>query len=215
MPEEHRQALEVIYRAAQREVALVNDLLDMARIESGKLRIDPQPGRVSEVLAESKETMIGYAGDRRSAIDVMVPENEPEMLFDKARILQVVNNLLSNAIKFTEPGTRIELGLAVIDGHGVTVYVKDRGPGIPPDEIPQLFDKFTQGRTKARNGRLGSGLGLAISKHIIELHKGRIWVESEVDAGSTLLLLATLRPAGPVARYRRPGYPQAATRARQ
>lgn len=197
MPYEHRQALEVILRASQREMDLVNDLLDLARIESGKVQMNRLPGRVSEVLAESRMTMLGYAGDRRSTIELLVPLDEPRVLMDRGRILQVVNNLLSNAIKFSDPGAKVEMGLEAGDD-GIMVYVRDGGQGIPPEELPILFEKFAQGRSKARKGKAGSGLGLAISKQIVEMHGGRIWAESEAGSGSTFYFTLPVAPDRPL-----------------
>ena len=106
-------------------------------------------------------------------------------MFDRARILQVVNNLVSNAIKFSDPGRAITVGLERSEPASVSVYVRDWGEGVAPEEIPLLFDKFSQARSKSRTHVKGSGLGLAISKTIVELHGGQIRVESEQGKGST------------------------------
>lgn len=187
-----RRALDAIVRAGNRQLDLVNDLLDLARIESGRITLSLQPGRIGDVLAESRDLMVGYAGDRRSEVELQVPVDEPEVRFDHARMLQVVNNLLSNAIKFTQPGERIECGLTWSTPGEITVYVRDHGQGIPLEEQPLIFDRFAQVRSEARQGMRGTGLGLAISKTIVELHSGRIWVESRPGEGSTFLFTLPL-----------------------
>jgi signal transduction histidine kinase len=185
LPEDVIQALETIQRAGHRQLELVNDLLDLAQIEAGRIQLEPEAGLLSAVLSESRELMLGYAGDRSTPIELSVPEPEPVVVFDRARILQVVNNLVSNAIKFSEQGRPVTVGLERPSLGEVAVYVRDRGQGMKPEDVPLLFEKYSRADSRARSGLKGTGLGLAISKSIVELHGGRIWVESEAGKGST------------------------------
>ena len=110
--------------------------------------------------------------------------NLPEISLDRNRISQVINNLITNAIKFSYPETEIALS-AVRRGGEVIISVADQGQGIPPDEIPKLFADFTKTSVRPTGGEKSTGLGLAIAKRMVEAHKGRIWVESQVGKGST------------------------------
>jgi signal transduction histidine kinase len=186
LPADVVQALETIQRAGHRQLELVNDLLDLAQIEAGRINLEPEAGLLSAVLAESRDLMLGYAGERSTPIELSIPDPEPVVVFDRARILQVVNNLVSNAVKFSEAGRPVTVKLERPSLAEVAVYVRDLGEGMRPEEIPLLFERFSQARSTAkREGIKGSGLGLAISKSIVELHGGRIWVESEAGKGST------------------------------
>ncbi len=170
--------------SSQFMLGLVNDLLDIATIESGKLRLNPEPadlnrltGRVAtlnRVLAAQKEIMISY-----SATDVI-----PPLLIDQQKLEQVLNNLISNAIKYSPPKTTIQIFIKLA-ADKVIVIVRDEGQGIPPTELDKLFKPFSVTSVRSTAGEKSTGLGLTISRRIIEGHGGDIWVESKIGRGST------------------------------
>ncbi len=181
------------------QLDLVNDLLDVARIESGKLELDLTPltlEDVSEYLRQivqrnhlqtvSKQIRLEFDSQSlRAASSLGIDLSAPVMAFDKPKIQQVINNLLSNAIKFTPEQGQITLR-AQLRQREIQVTVEDNGMGIRAGDIQQLFDKFKQvkGRSLGTRGEKGTGLGLAICKNLVELHGGKIWVESEEGQGS-------------------------------
>ena len=135
------------------------------------------------------------AHEKKIEVKLNLPDSEPDINADWLKIFQVMNNLISNAIKFTHEGGSVTIRLRYNpprpplekggEGGFVEVSVQDTGQGIAEDDIPLIFDKFRQVKSKATRGEKGSGFGLAIAKNLIELHGGRIWVESEVGKGST------------------------------
>ncbi len=176
---ETRDMLHVILRMAQRMGRLVEDLLDISRLEAGQLSVSPDPQGVGVLVAEALE----QARPTASGLELRaeVAEGLPEVLADRHRILQVLANLLGNAVKFTTQGGHVTVG-ARAEGGTVRFWVEDTGPGIPEEHRQHLFEHFWQAR---RDDRRGAGLGLAICKHLVEAHGGQIGVDSEVGRGST------------------------------
>lgn len=172
---------EMIHRAAQRMNRLVQDMLDVARLELGSLQIER--GRVSsrDVVREAVDAQRTAAAAASLELRLDVPDDLPDVLADRERIMQVFDNLLANAIKFTPPGGRIEVG-AARKGEGVVFCVTDTGIGIVPEHLPHVFERFWQ---VEKADRRGSGLGLAIVKGIIEAHGGSIEAESRIGVGTT------------------------------
>jgi len=180
----------IISRAARRQLKLVNDLLDLARIETGKDRLEMGRHVMDALLAEMAEVM-AFAAEEKNisfAVDSACPA---PLSMDDAKILRVLNNLVSNAIKFTSPGGSVAVSCAE-EGGMCKVTVSDTGPGITADELPRLFGKFAKLSTKPTAGEHGSGLGLSIAKHIVELHQGRIWAESEGGMGTKFIFTLPL-----------------------
>ncbi|GEM_PF-2915738 len=161
---------------------LIDDLLDMSRIEAGRLRVAPVKVPVGEVGRDVLEGVRPMALEKRIDLYLRGDEEGAQAYADPDRVYQVLMNLVSNAIKFTPTGGRVEVEV-VPNGEMVSVCVRDTGQGIPAEELEMIFDKFHQvgGASVARQG---AGLGLAIAKHLVELHGGRIWAESEVGVGS-------------------------------
>lgn len=179
--ESNRRMLEIIHRSAGGMNRLIQDLLDVARIEAGRgLVIEPEPEDVARLVADACAPFRHQAEERGLTLECDVPDDLPPVRADRERILQVFSNLLGNALKFTEEGG-ITVGAEPADG-AVRFTVADTGSGIPAEDLPHLFERFWQAR-KARRG--GAGLGLAIAKGIVEAHGGQIWVESEEGVGST------------------------------
>lgn len=175
--------VQVIQQAARQADRLIQDLLDAARIEEGRLRIVPVETALLPLLRDALEVMLPLARERGVTLrGDLEPAEDYVVMVDAGRVHQVVSNLVGNAIKFTPRGGEIVLH-ATVGPESVRVSVRDTGIGIPASSLPHLFDRFWRGR----EGRLGSGLGLTIAKGIVEAHGGRIWVESTPGQGTTVI----------------------------
>ena len=171
-----------IYRNSQHLLGLVGDILDLSRFEMTEFNINPQPTDLAPFLAETLEIVKHAEPGRDLHWEFAVPDDLPTVEIDCTRIRQVILNLLNNAHRFCETGV-IELA-AQQQGQEVVISVRDTGPGISADKLPYLFDEFYQVNPSLTRSRNGAGLGLAISKRFVEVHRGRIWVESEEGVGS-------------------------------
>jgi two-component system phosphate regulon sensor histidine kinase PhoR len=161
---------------------IVQELLELSRIESGKASLDKQSINPSELIQSAYERMLHQAERAGITLTLKKSEGLSNVSADRARIIQVMVNLLHNAIKFTSPGGEITISAA--QKKRIVVFsIKDTGIGIDPESLPRIFERFYK-VDRARSGE-GTGLGLSISRHIIETHKGSIWAESEVGKGST------------------------------
>ncbi|HYO51521.1 ATP-binding protein [Archangium sp.] len=177
-------ALEVlgkIVSSAGRMNRLIDDLLDVARMEAGQLSISLAPQPTEALLREAREA--ARPQDGAVHLELEVTGALPPVLADRDRLLQVFSNLLGNALKFTPPGGRVSVG-AREEGSHVCFFVRDTGPGLGPEALAHIFDRFWQG---ARGDRRGAGLGLSIARGIVEAHGGKMRVESEPGRGSTFL----------------------------
>jgi PAS domain S-box-containing protein len=179
-PQERRQ-VEIVRRAADRMNRMIQDLLDVRRMESGRLGIESQAESAASLVNDTVEMLMPLAHGSNIALDTSVGDNLLPVLADAARIQQVLSNLVGNAVKFTPRNGQVTVTAEPIDG-GVKFGVTDNGPGIPPDQVPHIFGRFWQAMPSDRRG---IGLGLAIAKGIVEAHGGMIWVESQLGAGST------------------------------
>lgn len=182
---EQRTALSRAKGSTDRLVRLVNDLLDLARIEAGKVELTRRPVRLREAVAEALDAARPLAQERRLRLEFTPPAEEVVVSADRDRVHQVLMNLLSNAIKFSPPEGRVWVEVAR-EGPGLArIDVCDEGEGIPEAEQERIFEKFHQVSPGPGGKRTGSGLGLAITKSLIELQGGRIWVRSSLGRGST------------------------------
>jgi signal transduction histidine kinase len=163
---------------------LLNDLLDVASIEAGKMRVLRERVAVAGLVEETVSAFRPVAEARRITLEADVPGDLGEAWLDGDRLLQVLANLVSNAIKFTPERGRVRVGAAASGGE-VHFTVQDSGVGIPADQLEPIFDRFRQ----LSRSRLGLGLGLHISRCLVEAHGGRMWAESVAGAGSTLHVL--------------------------
>ena len=178
-------ALEVIERNATAQMRLVEDLLDMARIISGKLRLKIDAVSIAEVAQSAIDVIAPGAAAKQLAVEVVVEENLTLVSGDGERLQQVVWNLLANAVKFTESGGTIRLEIAQV-GPNVRLSVRDTGQGIARDFVPFVFDRFRQADASASRRHGGLGLGLALVRQIVELHGGAVGVDSRgAQQGST------------------------------
>ncbi len=173
---------------------LVNDLLDSAKIESGKFTVDKLPCDLNAVLRQEVENYKVFIESKNIDLTLDLADNLPQLQLDKEKIVQVLNNLMSNAVKFTYKGEithMAERGFIKVgsrlQGGFVQIFVADNGPGIPNEVKKQLFNKFVQARESSISNESGTGLGLVIAKGIVEAHGGRIWVEDNVPKGSVFI----------------------------
>ncbi|HEV7837644.1 MAG TPA: PAS domain S-box protein, partial [Gemmatimonadaceae bacterium] len=178
---QERRQVEIVRRAADRMNRMIQDLLDVKRLETGRLGIDPHPEPAAALIYDTLDMLRPLAVSSTILLESNVADNLPSVLADAARIQQVLSNLVGNAVKFTPRDGRITVCADRIDGE-VRFAVIDTGPGIPAEQLPHIFGRFWQARPTDRRG---IGLGLAIAKGIVEAHRGRIWVESSVGLGST------------------------------
>lgn len=162
---------------------MVQELLDLARIESGKAALQLETVPASNLLRRAADRLRAQAERAELALRLEPGKDLPAVHVDAGRVEQVLTNLIHNAIKFTPPGGTICLSATAADADTLTVKVKDTGVGIAQDDLPRIFERFYKA-DRARSGG-GTGLGLAIAKHIVQAHGGRIWVESRLGQGST------------------------------
>ena len=168
---------------------LVGDLLDVSRIEAGRLRLDMKPVDLREVIDTVLQSVETQIAAKKLALQLEVPEKLPPVLGDHGRLIQVITNLVSNAYKYTPEGGQIHIkadGLAAALPSGrLTISVRDTGLGIAPEDQQKIFTKFFRAEDPQVRDVPGTGLGLSITKSLVEMHGGEIWFESEVGKGTT------------------------------
>jgi len=184
LSEQHKEFLDIIYSSTQFMLALIDDLLDISKIESGKIDLQIEETRLS--LLMTKIVKLNAELSRRKNIEINLLDMNPELVVkcDSSKIEQVFNNLLSNAIKFSMPGTKITVIVSENNGSAL-ISVSDQGQGIPETELDQLFRPFQKTSVKSTGGEKSTGLGLSIAKRIVDAHNGSITVESIVGKGTT------------------------------
>jgi two-component system phosphate regulon sensor histidine kinase PhoR len=176
--------IEIIYRDSERLAKLIDDLLDLSRIESGKMKMEFLPTDILRVIKRTVAVVDNQAKAKAISISLDLPPDLPKVLADENRLAQVILNLLDNAIKYTPDGGKVSIS-AFLKGGFVQVDVSDTGVGIPEKDLPRIFERFYR-VDKARSRELGgTGLGLSIVKHIVQAHGGEVWVKSELGRGST------------------------------
>ena len=175
--EEQSKALDVVLRNVERLDRLIEDILDISRLESGTLKFIVQKTVISEMITEVEETMSSNASVKNISLNTDVIDNLPDLIIDQDRIKQVIINLVNNAIKFSPEGSEIRINVNKDDEH-VLFEVKDLGRGIPEDKQKKIFETFYQVDSGMDRKFGGAGLGLSISRGIVMAHGGSIWVES-------------------------------------
>jgi signal transduction histidine kinase len=188
---DHRHLAAVIERHGTHMNGLVDDLLEMARLESGKISIDPRPVPLSRLVRESTDDRRSAADAKRLTLTVDVPRHLP-VFADPARLRQVLDNLVSNAIKYTPAGGTVAIAARreeALEPPVTVVTVTDTGIGVPPEQYPHLFDRFFRASNAVSAGIKGTGLGLAITKAIIEAHAGSIAAAPAGPGGGTTFTL--------------------------
>lgn len=185
-PAGKREFLEMIRTSSEGMLKLLTDLLDITRIESGKLELNAAPVDVRAFVAEFEKYSRLRAEHKRIRLVTEVAAEVGEAAFDPDRVRQVLDNLVGNALKFSPAGSEVRLSVRAVSD-GIEMAVADRGPGIRPEEQARLFAPFQRASTVATGGERGTGLGLSICKKIVEGHGGAIRVESELGRGSTFV----------------------------
>jgi signal transduction histidine kinase len=186
LTEAQRESLQIVERSAARLMGIIRNLLDLTRIEAGTLSLALRPLDLGALLRAVLEEYEPELVAREHRISVELAPDLPQALCDEVRAARIVGNLLSNAAKYTTPGCEIVVRLEPDDVEGfLRVAVADGGPGMSMEEQRQLFTRFYRGESARRSGEPGTGLGLPICLSLVEMHGGRIWVESQAGAGST------------------------------
>ena len=181
--EEQREFLDIIHNSSKFMLSLLNDLLDVSMIESGKLELKMEKGSLKNLIIERVNINKTIASKKNIDLKTDIKEIQ-DTRFDANRIAQVVDNLISNAIKFSERDSKIYVTLSA-DKNKAVISVKDEGPGISKEDQVKLFNEFQKLTARPTAGEKSTGLGLAIVKKIIDAHKGNISVDSELGKGST------------------------------
>ena len=176
-----REHLDTIHRAAERASKLVTDLLDVARLDAGKLELSLEPVDLGALVQEAAELMRPLLGERGIVCETRIEEDIPRALADRERVLQVLSNLIGNARKFAPENSLLSIA-AWREAGEARCCVSDEGPGISAAPLPRIFDRYYQGPHGP--AAHGAGLGLSIARGIVEAHGGRIWAESEPGSGS-------------------------------
>ncbi|MFO7322343.1 MAG: ATP-binding protein [Chloroflexota bacterium] len=191
LPAAYLRDLSIVYRNAVHLQGLVNDVLDLARLEAAQMTITTEEVDPGVLISEATETIRGMVESRGLFLRTNIPSDLPSVHVDPTRIRQVIFNILNNAIRFTECGG-ITVSVSQQDDQ-ILVAIQDTGIGIEEAELPRIFEAFHQSESTPERRRGGIGLGLAISKQFIELHGGRIWAESRYGHGSTFYFTLPLR----------------------
>jgi len=191
LTEIQEEFLGIIFKSSQRQLALVNDLLDISKLEAGRLQLEMETVHLPELIWEVMEGIRPLAEKKGVALKMDVNDGLPRTEGDPRRLERILSNLLSNAVKFTPEGGSVEVAAWQDDGH-LKIRVSDTGLGIPPEDLPNLFQPFHRGRNVTKKAIEGTGLGLTIVKALVEAHKGTIEVQSELDKGTTIQLTLPL-----------------------
>ncbi|MFA5011940.1 MAG: HAMP domain-containing sensor histidine kinase [Ignavibacteria bacterium] len=179
--------LQNIYKSSQSMLTLINDLLVFSSFESGKVNLKLTKSNLSELLTENLNLNRIISGKKNIELILEKPDEDVYLSIDKDKIVQVLNNLIGNAIKFSFPNSSIEIQLKTNKDYAV-FSVSDKGIGIPPQNMDNLFKPFSKISSTGTSGEKGTGLGLNIVKNIVEAHKGKVWVESRQGKGTTFFV---------------------------
>lgn len=202
---EQKSSLQRVEKASRRLLQLINDVLDLSKLRAGKIELNLEIVSLHDIVADALNIIEPLA--RNKEVEVKVEENElPLLLVDRDKIIQVLLNLLSNAVKFTGPQGLITVSTylqTLPEAPGVVkdyaaIQVKDTGIGIKEGDLKNIFQEFVQINSSATRLASGTGLGLPISRRLVELHKGRLWVESEYGRGSIFTFILPLEPSSPI-----------------
>ncbi len=198
LPPHHRHLVQTMRQNTRRLLKLINELLDLARIDAGKMRLSYEETNLNELLEQIAADVRNVVEKHGLKLVTSLVPNPPSVWVDRVKLESCILNLLYNAVKFTPQGGRIELSTHATDTHFL-IHVQDNGPGIDPDELPNIFDRFADAGNEVARGHAGTGLGLSIVKEVVQLHNGRVEVESMVGVGTIFTVClpvgkATIRP---------------------
>jgi signal transduction histidine kinase len=189
--EKMRNVLERIQTNGKHLLGLINDVLDLSKIEAGQLVLTLNEYSIKDMMQGVYVAIEPLAGNKKLSFKLEVPSDLPRAHGDERRLSQVLLNLVGNAIKFTDSG-EVAMKASSING-SYTIAVKDTGPGIAEADQAKIFEEFQQSESTHTKAKGGTGLGLAIAKRIVEMHGGRLWVESQLGSGSTFFFTVPLR----------------------
>jgi len=193
LTENQEQFLSIADRNLKRLARIINDLLDLSKLEARKMDLKRSPASIEALISEAVEGMRVWADTKSITLQKSVKSGLPEINIDENKIIQVFNNLIGNAIKFTPSGGKITVAAVLKDGDKtLEVSVADTGIGIDPENLHRVFDKFYQTGERVATDVSGTGIGLSIVKEIVELHGGKIWVESEKGHGTRFVFILPL-----------------------
>jgi two-component system, NtrC family, sensor histidine kinase GlrK len=186
--DKQRRLLTILSQEANRLIGLVSSLLDLSKMEAGMMTYVFETGGLAPLVERATTEMVPLIESKKIHLERKGFEALPLIRMDKERILQVLRNLIGNAVKFTPDGGRVMIS-ARQASQGVEVSVADTGPGIPPEKLMTIFDKYQQAGTSGSYKMKGTGLGLSIARYVISSHGGRIWAESKAGEGSTFIFI--------------------------
>ncbi|MDD5596114.1 MAG: ATP-binding protein [Candidatus Omnitrophica bacterium] len=186
--------LSIAQRNIKRLSIMINDLLDLSKLEAGKMKINALPTSIAFVIEEAVGSLINWSKTKSISIEKKIENGLPQINIDGDRIIQVLTNLIGNAIKFTPANGNviIEASLSA-ESKEVMITVQDNGVGISKEDLPNIFNKFYQAGERVASDINGTGIGLSIVKEIVELHRGKIWVESEKGVGARFIFTLPLK----------------------
>lgn len=196
--EDQKKMLQIAHRNTERLSRLINDILDFSKIDAGKMILRQEMVETAPFLKEIVGSLKPFADSNGITLDIKMPNVLPSLFVDKDRITQVFVNLLSNAIKFTNKGGSAQVEAIGVKNEFLQMAVIDTGRGIDKKDAERIFEKFVQVGAKDATAVRGTGLGLAITKSIVELHNGKIWVESELGKGSKFFVTLPIVPESAV-----------------
>jgi two-component system cell cycle sensor histidine kinase PleC len=173
-----------IHASGQHLLNLINEILDLSRIEAGRYELNEEPINIGHIVEECRHLMQLKARTKEIAVDVQVEKNMPRLWADERSVRQIVLNLLSNAVKFTQKGGSVTIKVGHTSGGGQYVSVKDNGPGIPEEEIPIVLSSFGQGSLAIKAAEQGTGLGLPIVQALVRMHEGVFELKSKLREGT-------------------------------
>jgi len=182
--EKQAEYTEDILSSGRHLLSLINEILDLSKVEAGRMELELATFDFPLAIDNARTFVRERATRHGITVDVKIDERLGEFVGDERKIKQILLNLLSNAVKFTPEGGRIEINARQSNG-AIEISVSDTGIGIAPEDQPRIFEEFRQVGSDYEHKREGTGLGLTLAKKFVELHGGKIWVESEVGKGST------------------------------
>lgn len=182
-----KENFKIIREEAERLEKLVNDLRTLSLADAGELALEFQPVNINKLIGDIKTRYIAPLNQKRLTLNLQVDSGIPELNLDPNRIAQVLINILENAIRYTPEGGTIQIATK-LNNESAEVVIQDSGPGVGAEEAAHLFDRFYRVEQSRARDEGGSGLGLAIAKSIIEMHKGKIWAESEIGEGLKIII---------------------------
>lgn len=185
---EQKRFLGIIKKNTDRLTALINDLLDISRVETGRLRFEPRPLQIGGVIADVINALAGQAEAKQQTLTFEVVGGLPKVMGDRDRLNQVLTNLVCNAIRYTPGGGEVQVRAYLVEG-AVRVDVRDTGIGLTPEDLGCIFERFYRADHPLVQEASGTGLGLSIAKMFVEMHSGRVWVESRIGEGSTFTFI--------------------------